>query len=284
MLDLKFDYAPLNPPTQAYTDPKAAAEWRAAVLPATAWDGPAMRMLNLEGVGDHLGLHAGSELVGRVVEGLAAGSYGKAFWFGVVSASAPVQEYATALAEHYGTTIYFASTFDTTPHAIRPSSITVTEHKTLDAVLSLGGRLTAAELAVHQDLEPAAATNRLSTLERKGFLVRYSRSRRDGDVFADPGTLARETEARIAIEEQFGALGLPDEIISSLRALATTNGRSPSELLADAWRAYLREHRESLNASVEMAQAALAAPDTVEGPDESLERWADAAAARLREP
>jgi DNA-binding transcriptional ArsR family regulator len=284
MLDLKFDYAPLNPPTQAYSDPKAAAAWRAAVLPATAWQGPAMRVLNLEPVGDNLGLQAGSELLGRVMEGLAAGSYGKAFWFGVVSASAPVEEYVEALAERYGTTVYFASTLESTPHAIRPSSMTITESKTLDAVLSLGGRLTAAELAANQDLEPAAATNRLSTLERKGLLVRYGRSRREGDVYADPGTLARESDLRSAIEERFGALGLPDEVMSSLRELATANGRSPNELLADAWRAYLREHREALNASVEAARPDRAGPDAIGTPDVLTEQWAEAAAARLREP
>ena len=64
--------------------------------------------------------------------------------------------------------------------------ITPTDKETLEFFAQAGGRLSASEFATLAKLRPTAATNRLSTLSRKGYLYRIVRPGRDGDLYVDP--------------------------------------------------------------------------------------------------
>jgi len=284
-VDQQFDYAPVRPPTGAFTDREAAARWREEVIPATSRATPGMRMLILEGLG---GLEIGvvTQFVVPVVEGMAAGAYGHNFAFGVVTSDEPVAHWVAAVAAAHRAPVFLSASSTQTPRAIRPAgTLTSTEAATLDAVITRGGAVTAAQLATEERLEPAAAHNRLTALVDKGFLIRYARNRRDGDLFVDPGTRARSVESAPQQLEQVAVGGLPAEVAASVRSFAAQQGRSPNDVLAEAWRAYFESHIGELNAAVAAARVALD-EDTAESdeePEESaLNAWADAAAARLR--
>ena len=64
--------------------------------------------------------------------------------------------------------------------------LTETERVTLDAVVALGGQVTASSLAATESIKPSAATNRLVKLDREGYLVRQPRGRREGDLYIEP--------------------------------------------------------------------------------------------------
>ena len=64
--------------------------------------------------------------------------------------------------------------------------LTPTERQTLDALVSMGGRVSVADLARRLDLNHTAAGNRLGSLAAKGYLSRQSRPGRDGDLYVDP--------------------------------------------------------------------------------------------------
>ena len=64
--------------------------------------------------------------------------------------------------------------------------LTRTARNTLDAIVGLGGQVTASTLASAEGLKPSAAANRLANLDREGYLVRQPRGRREGDVYMEP--------------------------------------------------------------------------------------------------
>ncbi len=287
-MNLQFDYAPVRPPTEAYLDRLAAARWREQVIPATSWGSPGMRILNLEGIG---GLEIGviSAMVLPVVQGIASGAYGRNFAFGILTSDEPVTQWITAVSAASHAPIFLSASTVQTPRAIRPvGTLTATEASTLDTVIALGGAATAAQLAAQQQLEAAAANNRLTALERKGFLIRYARNRRDGDLFVDPGTRAQSVESASQPGQvaQVAEIELPAEVAASVQALAVQQGRSPNVVLAEAWRMYLESHIDELNAAVAVARLELDQADaSPEGhiDEPALDAWADAAAARMRD-
>ena len=61
--------------------------------------------------------------------------------------------------------------------------------ETLGTIGRLGGRVTAAAFAEQEGIKASAAQNRLSNLEKEGYLVRQPRSRREGDVYLEPGKI-----------------------------------------------------------------------------------------------
>lgn len=64
--------------------------------------------------------------------------------------------------------------------------VTRSEVETLNQLRTLGGRATAAELADSLGIAANAANNRLASLERKGYVFRQHRGRRQGDEYVDP--------------------------------------------------------------------------------------------------
>jgi len=65
-------------------------------------------------------------------------------------------------------------------------SLTAKDRETLDYVLSIGGTVTATEMARQLDVEQTTAGNRLVSLHKKGYLQRAARPHPIGDLFLDP--------------------------------------------------------------------------------------------------
>ena len=76
--------------------------------------------------------------------------------------------------------------------------LTSTERKTLDTINVVGGKVTAAELAELEGINPSAATNRLVNLDREGYLFRHERGRREGDLYIEPRSFPMEFDEPIA--------------------------------------------------------------------------------------
>lgn len=64
--------------------------------------------------------------------------------------------------------------------------VTQSDVETLSQLRILGGRGSAAELAGSLGIAANAANNRLANLERKGYVFRQQRGRRQGDEYVDP--------------------------------------------------------------------------------------------------
>jgi antitoxin component of RelBE/YafQ-DinJ toxin-antitoxin module len=89
-----------------------------------------------------------------------------------------------------------AASIDDLQKAHAVGDVTPTDKQTLEIFARAGGRLSASEFATLAKLRPTAATNRLSTLSRKGYLYRIVRPGRDGDLYVDPRFVAKGASER----------------------------------------------------------------------------------------
>jgi hypothetical protein len=129
------------------------------------------------------------ELVVRLGQQVRAGTYGD-MKVVLVASDPATREIVGLLAQAHSLPVYLASSFDPVmvEEAAPVGDLTAAEVETLDQLRSLGGIATVARVAELMDLEPSAATNRLVNVERKGYLHRIKRGRRQGDLFVDPRT------------------------------------------------------------------------------------------------
>ena len=72
------------------------------------------------------------------------------------------------------------------PSAQPAGPLTPSDKETLDAISDMGGRVRASQLARRLGIQLTAASNRLSALHKKGYILRTDKPGRDGDEFIDP--------------------------------------------------------------------------------------------------
>jgi uncharacterized membrane protein len=125
------------------------------------------------------------ELVLPIAQAIRGGVYGQTVLF-VSSAMDGVGEYLQDLAIANDVGLYWSENPDDLESARPVGDLTATERSTLELLKNVGGRTTAADLADRAGIEATAAGNRLVNLVRKGYVYRWERPRRDGDLFVDP--------------------------------------------------------------------------------------------------
>jgi hypothetical protein len=125
------------------------------------------------------------ELVLPVAQGIRGGVYGPMVLF-VSTADAGLADFVNDLAIANDVGLFWSQTSDNLEDARPLGDLTTTERATLELLKELGGQATAAQFAERAGIEATAAGNRLVNLVRKGYLYRFERTRRDGDLFVDP--------------------------------------------------------------------------------------------------
>ena len=105
----------------------------------------------------------------------------------VISTSDPgVGDFIRYMAQAKQLPLYLSHWPSNLGEGIPVGDLTKTERGTLDAIVALGGQVTASSLAATESIKPSAATNRLVNLDREGYLVRQPRGRREGDIYIEP--------------------------------------------------------------------------------------------------
>jgi DNA-binding MarR family transcriptional regulator len=105
-----------------------------------------------------------------------------------------VADVISYLAKEYKLPIYIQMLGEPLSEARPAGALTSTEQTTLNIVKSLGGAVTASQLARNAGIEATAAGNRLAQLEEKGYFLGVARSRRQGREFRDPRFAAEDVE------------------------------------------------------------------------------------------
>jgi len=244
------DIGPLRPTAGAFHDRRAAAACRDHYFPQTVAETPRVRFLNLEGAFVEIG--ALQEMLLPVCQGIRAGIYGK-LAIGVITSDESVANFVSYLAKEYHVPLFVSNSIEEFSRHARPvGDLTQAEVETFDVVSSLGGMVTSAGLAEATGLEPAAAGNRLANVEKKGYVFRISRSRREGDLFMapniEPHPAAPPQTAEAPSDSEFY---IPAEIRDSVAALAERQGLTPEEVVAQAWSEYFARHRKELQEEFE---------------------------------
>jgi DNA-binding transcriptional ArsR family regulator len=185
------------------TDTIRAAELRDLRLPPTALGGATTVVLDLSGMTPTPAVLR--ELVVPLGQRLRGGTYGSAALV-VATPDPAVAEFIDLLAGAHGLALYVSvsSSAEDVQRARPAGELTETEHLTLDALASLGGRATVSALSERVGAEPTAINNRLTKLNEKGYLYRYRRPRRVGDIYLDPRTPSEDhpaTPSRDVLQE-----------------------------------------------------------------------------------
>lgn len=255
------DVAPLRPTAGTFHDRGAAAACRDQYFPRTVAETPRVRFLNLEGAFIEIG--ALQEMLLPVCQGIRAGIYGK-LAIGVITSDESVANFVTYLAKEHHVPLFVSNSIEEFSRHARPvGDLTQAEVETFNVVSRLGGMITSAGLAEATGLEPAAAGNRLANVEKKGYVFRISRSRREGDLFMapsiEPRPVAAPEAAPVSSDTEFY---IPAEIRDSVAALAKRQGITPEEVVAQAWREYFGRHRKELQGEFERIGEIIRSGDT----------------------
>lgn len=239
-------------------DRAAVAEFVANLVNASGVKEPTVLIVNLEGR-----FPAPAVLIDLVVplgEAASRGTRGPLAVVFVTSDDA-TRGVLKALAEAYDLAIFIAPAVDRLRDGEPAGALTATDHATLEVLQSLGGRATVARFAQAAGLEASAATNRLVSLQKKGFLHRVERSRRDGSLYLDPRA-ASQTED--PADPTSGDFELPEALRRDVRALTEAQVKEPGAPVADAFRELLTSHREQFAEDHAALQAAMRRGDTAE--------------------
>lgn len=256
MNDAALDFAPVRPPTAAYPDRRSVAEWRDRVFVPTADGTLRVRFLNLEGVFiDAGGLQ---EMILPVAQGMLGGVYGN-MALGVVTSDDAVAGFVTYLAREHHFPLYVSNSAQNYLASAQPvGELTPGEEDTIAWVRDLGGSTTSSEFSSAVGLEPAAASNRLSNVERKGYVFRVVRSRSEGDLFVDPRGPLESSMSHPSL----GDIDVPEEIRSQVLALSEQQGKQPRELLGEAWRQFIESNKQRLDEEFEDVGSLIRETDT----------------------
>jgi hypothetical protein len=278
------DVALLRPTAGTFHDRRAAAACRDHYFPQTVAETPRVRFLNLEGAFVEVG--ALQEMILPVCQGIRAGVYGK-LAIGVITSDESVANFVSYLAKEYHVPLFVSNSVQEFSRYARPvGDLTQAEVETFNVVCELGGMVTSAGLAEAAGLEPAAAGNRLANVEKKGYVFRISRSRREGDLFMAPCIEPRSAAVPEATRAPSDSeLYIPAEIRDSVVTLAERQGVTPEEVVAQAWSEYFARHRQELQGEFDRIGEMIRSGDTealVDYTASDIDERADRAAGRPR--
>ena len=146
-------------------------------------DGPQVLVLDLGG--SAFTPSALQELILPLAQRIRGGEHGTVRL--IISTSDPgVWDSVDYMAQAHQLPLYLSPSPSSLWEGTPVGALTKTERGTLDAIIALGGQVTASRLAETEGINPSAATNRLVNLDREGYLVRQPRGRREGDVYIEP--------------------------------------------------------------------------------------------------
>ena len=146
-------------------------------------DGPQVLVLDLAGIA--FTPSTLQELILPLAQRIRGGEYGLVRL--VISTTDPgVSDFIRYMAQAHQLPLYLShSPFDLR-EGTPVGALTRTERSTLNTINVLGGQVTASSLAATEGISPSAAANRLVNLDREGYLVRWPRGRREGDLYVEP--------------------------------------------------------------------------------------------------
>jgi len=168
-----------------FSDPAQAGALRDHMLPPTASQMPQTRILDLSDA--QMTSAALREFILPLGQQLRGGVYGDVRVV-IVTADEAAAEMISLLAREHGLPLFLARSkaVSDIAQAEPAGDLTQAERETLDELRDVGGGATVSALAGAVGLPAPAVNNRLASLERKGYVYRFRRGRRYGDLYVDP--------------------------------------------------------------------------------------------------
>ena len=168
-------------------DPEAASLQVDQWLPPTAYPVRTVAIVDLGG--KMVSAAALREVILKLGQRVRGGVYGE-LRIVIATSNQAVREVIVLLAREHELPLFISDSTSSSDidNALPAGSLTIAELETMERLRNSGWRATVSFLAAASGLGPTAATNRLVNLERKGYVYRIQRGRRQGDLFVDPRT------------------------------------------------------------------------------------------------
>lgn len=223
--------------------PEQVSAWRDATFKPTQNKAvPQGWVINLEDTA--MTAEALYELVVPLGEQVRDGSFGQAALF-VASGSPQVRSMLEAMAVQNEFPLFILDSLEGSLRDATPvGPITDTDRTVLSYTMASGGIATSARLAGAENITVAAASNRLADSSDRGYLAKHERPRKQGNQFIDPRVaFAPRHEANFVPVPAAGEFDPAEpELRDLIEQTAREQGRQPTEVLADMWRAYTSQN------------------------------------------
>jgi hypothetical protein len=116
---------------------------------------------------------------------IRAGEYG-ATTLVIRTSDEGVATFISYLAQAHDLPVFLSGPTDDNDVPRPLGNLTLSDITSLETIHRLGGQVTVSQFANEAGLQPPAANNRLAGLAKRGYLFRFTRGRREGDLFVDP--------------------------------------------------------------------------------------------------
>ena len=221
-------------------DPQKMEEFRSTWFALSGVGAPTVAVVNLDG--RFLTIAALYELVVPLGQAVRAGTYGE---LSIVFASSDpgTRDTIKAIATQYELPLFVAPGADRLAEATAVGPLTRGEEETLSLMRRLGGRVTVAQVARVTGLDQSAVANRLNAVTNKHFAYRVERPKSAGHLYIAPWVALDEDAA----DPTSADFNVPRDVREDVRALAELQGRAPDDVIAEAVRVFLDQHRESVH-------------------------------------
>jgi hypothetical protein len=175
-----------SPDTGSLRTPEGVAEFIANLVPQTKAGPAEVAILDLRGQ-PPLTVGVLQELLVPLGHRLRGGAYGDLKVI-IVASEAATRNYVELVARANQFPIFVADSIEApeVEEALPVGDLTEADLDTLNVLHEIGGSTTVSQFASWAGLEPSAANNRLTNVDRKGYLLRIKRGRRKGDLYIDP--------------------------------------------------------------------------------------------------
>lgn len=157
------------------------ARWRDSFSTAKPME-PATFVLELSAAVEAQSLE---DLIVPLAQKIKNGHYGSARLI-VCTPDSRLRNLIAGIAAVHGLSFFIAASSASLNEAVPIGGPTPTEIQSLRLLQDLGGYASASTFAHKAGIELTAAGNRLSNLEKRGFVHRLKRPGREGDIFLDP--------------------------------------------------------------------------------------------------
>jgi predicted transcriptional regulator len=175
-----------SPDTGSLLTPEGVADFIAELVPQTKAGAPEVAILDLRGQ-PPLTVGVLQELLLPLGQRLRGGAYGDLKVI-IVASEAATRNYVELVAEAHHFPIFVADSVeeDEVEDAEPVGDLTEADLDTMNVLHEIGGSTTVSQFADWVGLEPSAANNRLTNVDRKGYVLRIRRGRKKGDLYIDP--------------------------------------------------------------------------------------------------
>ena len=165
--------------------------------------------------------------------------------FVLTSNNASMRSAIKSMAAAYDAPIWLAESWDVIGEAEPALPVTPAKRVALDCLARVG-RATASDVARRTGGSSVSVGNMLADLYTQGLVLREEGGGRQGHTYVHPTSTVATSPTTSPLTT---IVDLPHDVSAEIAEIAGLAGREPAEIVTEAWRSFMAEHRDEMRAS-----------------------------------